>query len=165
MKSLLLIVILLAAGCSSTMPEVTQYLLRTDSPNKLDTNGEPTVGLGQLSVASYIDRLGLITETAEGGVHAARYHRWAEPLRESLRTFLANEIAASANIPVRARTSGDTDRKRGLTQLIDIRIDQLHGASNGNATLVAYWAIVDPGNRKVLSEHEFRDTESLNVDG
>ena len=165
MKSLLLIVVLMAAGCAGTVPEVTQYLLRTDTPNKLNTDGESTVGIGQLTVASYIDRLGLVMETEEGGIRAARYYQWAEPLRESLRAFLANEVAARANTPVRARTFGETDRKRELAQLIDLRIDQLHGTNRGSAILVAYWAIVDPGNRKILSEHEFSDSELLSIDG
>ena len=48
-----------------------------------------------MQVASYIDQPGLVLELAEGMIHTAKQHQWAEPLRVSLREFLNVEISAA----------------------------------------------------------------------
>lgn len=166
MKYLALIAILLAVGCSSTpAPSLKQYLLRADSPVKHTSQGSQqvvtSISLGKVAVASYIDGLGLVLEKADGQIHIARDHQWAEPLRLSLRSFLSNRISAELGQPVRAYGYGS----KALSKRIDIRIDELHGTKNGEAKLVAFWVIIDPGKQKVLSENSFYDTEALARDG
>jgi len=166
MKYLALIAILLAVGCSSTpAPSLQQYLLRADSPVKHTSQGYQqvvtSISLGKVAVASYIDGLGLVLEKADGQVHIARDHQWAEPLRLSLRSFLSNRISAELGQPVRAYGYGS----KALSKRIDIRIDELHGTKNGEAKLVAFWAIIDPVKQQVISEHSFYDTEALTRDG
>ena len=90
-------------------------------------------------------------------VRAARDHQWAEPLRESLRTYLAREISAQAGQVIRSQRGGETDWQRR----IDIRIDELHGTAAGDARLVAYWTIFDLENRTVIAENGFVETEAL----
>jgi uncharacterized lipoprotein YmbA len=166
MKYLALIAILLAVGCSSTpAPSLKQYLLRADSPVKHTSEGSQqvvtTISLGKVAVASYIDGLGLVLEKGDGQVHIARDHQWAEPLRLSLRSFLSNRISAELGQPVRAYGYGN----KSLSKRIDIRIDELHGTKNGEAKLVAFWAVIDPDKQTVLSENSFYDTEALSHDG
>ena len=162
MKSLVLIALLIVAGCASSVPALKQYLLRTDVPAQFTV--EPStrvVGLGGLVVAPYIDGPGIVLETSDGEIRAARDHQWAEPLRESIRRFLAREISHQAGQFIRAQSSGENDWQRR----IDIRIDELHGTASGDAHLVAYWTIFDIAERKVISEHGFEATQALSVDG
>jgi uncharacterized protein len=162
MKHLALIAALLVTGCSSSAPTLKQYLLRTDIPSQFtlqDSTG--VVGIGGIVVASYINGLGLVLETSNGEVHVARDHQWAEPLRESLRSFLSSKISEESGQVIRAYSYG----KVNWSKRIDIRVDEFHGTANGDAKLVAYWTIVDPAERTVISESGFHDTEALGHDG
>ena len=162
MKYLVLIAALFVTGCSSSAPTLKQYLLRTDTPSQFtlqDTTN--VVGIGPLVVASYINDLGLVLETSNGEVRSARDHQWAEPLRESLRSYLSSKISEESGQVIRPYNYAKVD----WAQRIDIRIDELHGTANGDAKLVAYWNIVDPAEPKVLSENGFYETEALGRDG
>lgn len=167
MKSLSLIAILFIVGCSSSpVPSLKQYLLRADTPVEFTSQGShqdlmAMVGIGTVTVASYIDGLGLVLETSNGEVHIARDHQWVEPLRLSLRSFLSSKISEELGQPIRAYSYGKID----LARRIDIRIDELHGTLNGDAKLVAYWVVIDPDKQLMLSENSFYDTEALSRDG
>ncbi len=162
MKYLVFITLLFSVACTSSAPTLQQYLLRTDASAQYSLQKQTdVVGIGAVTVASYIDDLGLVLETSDGEVRAARDHQWAEPLRESVRTFLAREISAGAHQIIRSQRSGETDWQRR----IDIRIDELHGTATGDARLVAYWTVFDVTERTVLAENGFVDTEALTGDG
>lgn len=161
MKPLLVILAVFVAGCAGKAPELTQYLLRADAPDQIAGQPPASIGIGDLTVASYIDDPGLVLESGNGEVRAARHHQWAEPLRESLRSFLASEIAAASARAIGRRKHAASRWKRR----IDIHIDQLHGNADGDATLVAYWAMVDTSSLTLLSEKGFSDTEPLSGDG
>ena len=162
MKFLVLLAIAVVAGCTSSVPTLNQYLLRSDASSQYTVEKQSAVvGFGSVVVASYIDGLGLVLESNEGEVRAARDHQWAEPLRDSLRVFMAQEISTNAGQVIRAYSIGENDWQRR----IDLRIDQLHGTANGKAKLVAYWQVFDTDKRTVISENGFSETESLRADG
>ena len=162
MKYITLIVILLVTGCASSAPDLKQYLLRSDTPGRfIEGDSTTVIGIGAVKVASYIDELGLVLEVADGEVRAARHHQWAEPLRESLRTFLAREISATTGQVIRFQQN----REANWHKRIDISIDELHGTVEGDARLVAYWTVSDIEQKIVVSVNNFTDTEDLTNDG
>ena len=141
----LLAAVTLLTACGSSPP--VRYFTLSDPqvPDAVSDPDSPVLSLGPLRLPEYLNRSQMVTRGAGSEVIVDSQYRWAEPLRESLRTFLASEIASEAGIPIRARSFGETDRKRDLDKLIDVRIDQLHGTTGGDAILVAYWAVIDPG--------------------
>jgi uncharacterized lipoprotein YmbA len=161
MKLIIPILALIAVGCAGKTPELKQYLLRTETPGQIEQQAPATTGIGSLTVASYIDAPGLVLEASDVEVRAARHHQWAEPLRESLRRFLASEIAAATGRAV----SSYEHRESNWKWRIDIHIDQLHGDADGSARLVAYWAVTNAGDLIVLSERGFSDSEPLSGEG
>lgn len=162
MKYLAFLAIVFVTGCTSSVPTLNQYLLRSDASGEFAVEEQADViGLGAVVVASYIDGLGMVMEASGGEVRAARDHQWAEPLRDSLRVFMAQEISAQAGQVIRANHSGENDWQRR----IDLRIDQLHGTANGDAKLVAYWQVFDMEERSVISENGFSQTQALSADG
>lgn len=167
MKPLSVVLLIALAGCAGKpAPETHLYLLRSDAGNAFGaSDGVAENGLGSIRVASYIDQPGLVLELPDGTMRAARYHQWAEPLRESLRAFLANEIATVAGQAVRPMAYGETNWRSYTKRLIDVRIQELHGKSDGKARLVAIWALIDPAERTVTAEHEFVAEEPLENDG
>jgi len=162
MRYLTLFAILLIAACTATIPSTQQYLLRSETPiQNTAQDGTAVTGIGIIKVARYIDGLGLVLETASGEVHVATHYQWAEPLEDGLRIYFAHELSAETGQLIRTQRNGGTDWKKR----IDIRIDELHGTANGEARLVAYWAIFDTEQHVVISENDFFQTEPLNGDG
>jgi uncharacterized lipoprotein YmbA len=161
MKRLLIILVVFLAGCGGKTPELTQYLLRADASGQTTEPAVVSIGIGELTVAHYIDDPGLVIESSDGEVRAARHHQWAEPLRESLRGYLANEIATASGHPI----GGQEHKTSSWKRRIDIHIDQLHGNMDGEATLVAQWALIDTARLRLLAEEHYSGTEPLSGDG
>ena len=159
MRTLILASALLLAACSSQTVEPTRYyLLRSPVDVKSGQQyATPDFVLGRVEVATYIDQPGLVLETASGEVHMARLHQWAEPLRVSLRRFLASEIGVAIDGVVAV-----SDGARESTR-IDVSVDQLHGDNRGQAVLVAYWQVVPAEGE--ASSYQFSESRSLNGDG
>ena len=161
MKRLLFILVVFIVGCGGKTPELKQYLLRADVPEQTGSLAPANTGIGDLTVASYIDDPGLVLESSDGEIRVARHHQWAEPLRESLRAYLANEIATASGDLISSHKHKVSTWKRR----IDIHIDQLHGKIDGNATLVAHWVVVDTAKLRLLAEKRFSGIEPLSGDG
>ncbi len=165
-RAIIVLAFLTGCGGGGQIPPTHEYLLRPAEPGHFGADAQPsTIALGTVKIAPYLDRPGLVTASTEGTVSAARYHRWAEPLRESLRFYLANEISRQARQSVRGRTIGELNWKRSLTHNIDIYVAELHGTPDGSVRLVAYWAVVDPQEGTVRSEHEYTASQRLAAAG
>jgi uncharacterized lipoprotein YmbA len=158
MKYLLLPILVVIGACASQAPDTTEYLLRSDTElQSRELVPSAKYRLGYLQVADYIDKPGLVLETGDGVIHVARNHQWAEPLRISLRSFLAAEVSAllGEDIFFEAREDGRVT--------IDITIDQLHGSGRGEAKLLAYWRLTeDEGNWRTF---RFVESQPLQRDG
>ncbi len=167
MKYFAMAALVVIAGCAGSreVPELNQYLLRSGSSVTAAEDRVAAIGLGNVSVASYLDQPGIVLESGDGTIRPARYHEWAEPLRESLRGFLATEIAAASGQPVRHRRYADDSWKRRVPLLIDVHIDQLHGTASGEARLAASWTVTGNASAEPAAEHSFAATEALRNDG
>lgn len=158
MKYILLPVLLALTACGNQPPAPTEYLLRSDlERHSRELRPSRLYRFGDLRVADYIDRPGLVLETGAGVIHQAVNHLWAEPLRSSLRLFLATEISALVGEDIFFEVGGDTP----IT--IDIMIDQLHGTAEGEAMLAAYWRLTaTDGERRSF---QFVASRPLQEDG
>lgn len=158
MRVLLLIVALALAACAGQPAETRYYLLRSSAD--ADTRQlqlDAQTALGRIDIADYLDQPGVVMATGDGVIAAASYHRWAEPLRTSLRGFLAAEISARLGrdiLPDSARNSASI--------IIDVDLDQLHGDGQGGAHIVGRWTIRRDGS---ATGWQFSATEPLQADG
>ena len=153
-----LILVLALGACSGQSIEPRYYLLRPQAQATsaaLQPSGK--LALGDIHIAPYIDRPGLLLEMAHGEVRAARYHLWAEPIEDGVRAFLGQEISRLSGeelLPLAAAPG---------TPRITVRIDQLHGTRDGRALLVAYWWVDAGGAPK--NAHRFAEYADLASDG
>jgi uncharacterized lipoprotein YmbA len=154
----LFVITLLAVGCSSQPVEPNYYLLRpTAELHSRTLNPSADFALGNVTVASYVDQQGLLLETRTGEIRPARHHLWAEPMYESVRTFLDMEISRAKGADI----FGEKFSKDAI--VVDIRIDQLHGTYDGKATLVAYWWLHQ--GKMILSSYQYAESMALSQDG
>lgn len=157
MRIPVLLAALLLTACSSQPQQSSSYLLRSGAGlSSGELQSDSGIALGSIRVATYIEQPGLVLATGDGKVHAARNHRWAEPLTVSLRRFLAQEVAASLG------TGVATDADPGVATRVDVAIDQLHGDGEGTALLVAYWTVESAG---ASTDFQFAEHQALAVDG
>jgi uncharacterized lipoprotein YmbA len=157
MKILTLPLLLLLAACSGNPTPTNFYLLRSGA-NIESRELEPSTryGIGRLEIASYIDQGSLVLETADGEIHPARDHRWAESLSDSLRYFMVIEISQAAGQDILFDEAVERDWR------IDIGINQLHGNARGEAVLVGFWRLRSDDETRSF---QFSETAALTTDG
>ena len=154
--SLLLVVFL--SGCASQAIEPSYYLLRSQQDTQTrQLNPSKDFSMGKVVIASYIDQPGLMIETNDGEIRAARHNLWAEPVYEGVRTQLVVDIGRAKGEDILPTNLGNT------AIVLDIRLDQLHGTNDGKAKLVAYWWL-RRGN-DLLTAHVFSEEQALATDG
>lgn len=150
--ALLLLGLALTSACTTTAPPPPiEYLLQPALPTgERDLgNGQP-VALGRLDIAPYLDRAGIVVETAEGRVTAAQGHRWAEPLDHALRRLLQVEIARESGIAIAPRPHSGGN----AALVIDVAVHQFHGTENGVVTLVADWTVRSTASNVPVAHHQ-----------
>jgi uncharacterized lipoprotein YmbA len=157
MRVLVVGFLLVLLGCSSTQPERQSYLLRPDVPaGTVSQGGAQVVSLGPIVVAEYLVQRGIVMETEPGEIAAARYHEWAEPLADSLGYLLEADLSTALRLPV------VRDQPEWVLR-VDIRIDELHGTSTGEAKLVARWTLTQPDG--VQLGYQYSTSEAIARDG
>ncbi len=161
MRTLLIILAATLIGCANNAPapEVNYYLLRSDGPV---TTGSASIGLGTVNVATYIDRPGLVLELKPGVMRPAVYHQWAEPLRESLRGYLADGLSQRLQQPVRHQGYGGNAWKADMDTLVHVHISELHGTMSGAARISASWIVT---TSDASEEHSFEQQTLLGTAG
>ena len=153
-----LLAIVLLVACSGTPVQTQYYLLRSDMEQRSrDLEPSKNFAMGRIMIAPYIEQPGIVLETGQGEIRPARYHQWAEPMRDGLKQFLRVEVSQAA---------GEDIFPEDISQgelVFEVRIDQLHGTVEGDATLVAYW--LSRRDREIVSTHQFSEREALRSDG
>lgn len=160
MRYVIALAVLAVAGCASSPPAPTEYLLsaRPAPAAGLRSYESVDVALGQLDVAAYLNRDGIVLETADGRLRAARGHVWAEPLAQSLRRVLQSGIEQASDTAVAARPLP------GAQTVIDVDLERLHGTEAGRVTLMASWNVQDASGA-VLGQHRLVTTRLTEADG
>lgn len=145
--------LLLLIGCSTAAPpSPTRYLMRIDVPDRSERVSSPArVGIRRLTVAPYLDRTGLVLETTPGQVRSARYHEWAEPLPDGLRSLLRAELARTLGADV-----DDIEAHAPQwTIAIDVTVDQFHGTAAGDALLAVGWQVDRTAKKQAAAQYRF----------
>jgi uncharacterized lipoprotein YmbA len=158
MKYAVLILTMILVGCSSTPVDTNYYLLRHEgSAVSRELIASPDFALGKVAIAPYIDQPGLVLEVSAGQIRPAQHHQWAEPMHQSVRTFLQRGISSDLGEDLfpKALSSAPT--------VLDIRVDQLHGTDNGEAVLLAYWWTTRDG--EIQSTYQYAQSQRLARDG
>jgi uncharacterized lipoprotein YmbA len=127
------------AACART-PAARYYVLAgPDSAVSAAERTGPLIGLGPVSLPSYLDRPQIVTRAGDNRLELAPRQRWAEPFAESFRRALFEQVAAArpdvrllnypwkSSLPLAARVTLDVQRfDRG---------------SDGAVVLLARWSV------------------------
>lgn len=139
------------AACASGPPAAVEYLLRP--PLEEIGGGDervPYAALGRIMLAPYLARDGIVVETGDHRIQAARGHLWAEPLSRSLRRMLQVGIGRASGRAVADTQAGAADHE----VVIDVDIHRLHGSLQGAVAIAAEWRLRETSTNRMLGRHE-----------
>jgi len=116
-------------GCSSATPSTSYYLL--SSPDQVaSTDTSCGVKLGSATVAPYLQRTNIVLQSGTNELVPAVQHRWSEPLEAGVSRLLSRCLGGG----------GAADRKA------NVRIEHLHGNTNGTVVIQAKWSLLSGGS-------------------
>ena len=158
--SVLILSLLMCLGCASAPPtQKTEFLLRPQAVSIPDSK-QPTIGLGRVEVAPYLDHVGIAFETAPGEINIAEHSRWADPLNFAIRRYLQVAIGQAAGVNIAGSLTAD-----GVETEIDVLVHQFHGSVSGNVILVAEWQIRSTAPEHTQAYRQFSATKTVRADG
>ena len=143
-----------ASGCGALrpQPDPTKFYVLTAVSRPAEAPAtdfrDVVVGLGPLTLPSYLDRDRVIRRVDENRVELLEYERWAEPLQASIQRILALDLG---------RTLGTEEVLSYpwlLTQRVDftvtMKILRFEPTSHQTTELRANWSIRDGATRELL---------------
>jgi uncharacterized lipoprotein YmbA len=152
---------ILAFQLFSCAPAKSFYVLTPEGP--APSGGGMSVGVGPVSLASYLDRANLVYQEGGNRMSVAESHRWAGDLEENIARVTATNLGRRLGTGnVRTYPWGSDSELRYQVSL-DIR--QLHGNADGDAVLEAAWRVYSLPDRRMIVSKSWSGTEPLKADG
>ncbi len=147
---------LVLAGCGSSPPN--RYYLLTPGATSAAAGQTPSLGVGPVDIAAYLDRAGLVYRLEGNRLHISRTERWAEPLDNGIGRVLTLNLSSlldTANVrgfPWNAREAPE----------VGVRVNVLAmEAGATDATLVAEWQVYRPLAGEAGGQHLSRLSRPL----
>ncbi len=131
---------LLFVGCNVFLPvedDPVRHILEAKVSNKLPYRGVPAVAIARPSLPPYLERVELVTRTADGRVMIHEDDLWSEPLDAAIARVVADNLrrlTGSTNIQ-----SAKNFVAQDYGTLVEIRIDRFDPLPDGTLALECTW--------------------------
>lgn len=142
--AILLVAMMMLAGCAGTSKPSKFYLLLTlpdaegPTPAAVDIDA-PSVMVGPITLAAYLDRDQIVRRSGGNELSIDEFARWGEPLQDTFYRVLVDNLSLLLNTPrIYAFNRHDTIPADFQVVIDVIRFDS---ASNGDAVLSAFWTV------------------------
>jgi uncharacterized lipoprotein YmbA len=162
MKILAILPFVLILGCSSAPPERHVYLLRGEISGS-GTSPAPAelIGIGRVTIASYLDREAVVVQTGDREIRPARYHLWGESLSSGVRHYLRSALVDRLGQEV----ASDVIYREAWDYRVDVSIETLHGSLNDGAWINAGFVVHQVSGAKTAVAGRVIEHERLTRDG
>ena len=155
-KSLLAAVVLVLAGCSSTEPTTTTYLLpMNDAPNTLLSANvqQPVMIVRPVEVAQHLGGNGLVYQVSQTEVVQAQHNLWAESLSKQLTRAVVDDLRQKQSTYWFDQMTPAVSAM-GLPKL-QLQFTQFNGHYSGLAQLGGQWMVVNGEGNAVIRQPFF----------
>ena len=151
-------------SCASSPQRTKHYNFNVSSSAQKNSNEQTKqVTVNQLQLATFLDQPGLVIQLGKNQVYTSTYHRWAQPLRETLLNILVQELNNTSPVGYSFNKEKPLSVKGKNTQLF-IEGEQFNSTDQSQAIFSGrYW--VYKGDKTLLVNQSFRITEKLSEDG
>ncbi len=148
-------------GCAIGGPTPpSRFYLLAPLEASADAAGGPSLGLGPIRLAQYLDRPQIVTRRGTHLLALAEFDRWGEPLDESISRVLA------ANLSALLRTSRVQRHPwrdgRGIELRVELDVRRFDGPLRGPVELVVHWRASRRDSRVARISHY---SEPLEAEG
>jgi hypothetical protein len=149
------------AGCAGSSAPVRLYVLTPApearvAPLGAAVPGGPALGVGPVRLPGLLDRPQIVTRRGADEIDEAEFHRWAEPLADSVPRILAENLAMLRKTERIALFPWDPVQAVQHQVVVDVM--RFDGAMGGDVVLDARWRILATDgkelsvNRSVLTQ-------------
>ena len=141
------------AGCASSAP-ARLYVLTpapetATAPLGAAVPGGPALGVGPVRLPGLLDQPQIVTRRGADEIEEAEFHRWAEPLAESVPRVLAENLAALRKTE-RVALFG-WDPAPAVQHQVVVDVMRFDGALGGDVVLDAHWRILARDGQELAS--------------
>ncbi|HVN32259.1 MAG TPA: PqiC family protein, partial [Thermoanaerobaculaceae bacterium] len=148
----------LAEGCLGSSALTRLYVLAATEGTSAPHAPTVSVGVGPVTVASYLDRPQIVTRPSADTIDLAEFDQWGEPLRDGISRVLAEDL--SRQLPA-AKVSVFPSRGSGSARYrVEVDVMRFDGPVGGETTLEARWRILDDASGKELAGQTLLRTEA-----
>lgn len=149
------------AGCAGSSAPVRLYVLTPApearvAPLGAAVPGGPALGVGPVRLPGLLDRPQIVTRRGADEIDEAEFHRWGEPLADSVPRILAENLAALRK--TERVTLFAWDPAPAVQHQVVVDVMRFDGAMGGDVVLDARWRILATdgkelaANRSVLTQ-------------
>ncbi|MDD2723775.1 MAG: PqiC family protein [Methylovulum sp.] len=160
-KFVMMIAVLLMAGCAST-PATNFYVLEAVSqpPAQAAKNlKKRLVGIGPITMPPLLDRKQIVTRTLMNGIDVAEFHQWAAPLKDNVLDVLTQNLTQLQPENFIRPYPWSAYGTVNYRVLVDIsRFDTRPGIA---VNLEASWAIMDESNHRIIDNGRSKISHAL----
>lgn len=141
------------AGCGTSPP--TKYYLLSSGAEELvpgPAQRELVVGVGPVTLPSYLDRREMVSRTGSNELNVAALHQWAEPLQENFARVLGEDLGRRLGTDQIIRLPAKRFMRRALRidYQVVIGVERFERMPDGGAVLDVRWMILDNDNKLLL---------------
>lgn len=142
----------LLPGCvnigAGTPPREPSYVLEATVPAaSLDVSGI-AVGVGPVTISSYLNRNEMIVREAENRVHVDPLHYWGAPLNDEVQRVLGENLARL--LRTERISTWPWSKNAGVAVRVPVQVLQFEPVVGRGVVLVARWQVLSPDATSVL---------------
>jgi len=159
----LAIMVLALISCTSS-PQRTKHYKFNPSATHISVNKTTKhIVVNSLQLATFLDQPGLVIQLDKNQVYTSRYHRWAQPLRETLFNTLIQELNNASSTGYLFSKEKPLSAKSGSAQLY-IDVEQFNSTNQSQVIFSGQFWVYTQGKTLMANQH-FHITEQLSEDG
>ena len=148
------ILLVAMTGCAGSSAPVRLYVLTPApearvAPLGAAVPGGPALGVGPVRLPGLLDRPQIVTRRGADEIDEAEFHRWAEPLADSVPRTLAENLAALRK--TERVTLFAWDSAQAVQHQVVVDVMRFDGAMGGDVVLDARWRILATDGKELAA--------------
>ncbi len=165
-NSFLFVFILGLSACHSNTQSIRYYSLNLNSfqnSGKMITSDKVRVVIDPIRLVKFLNQDNMIIQIGENEIYKASFHRWAEPLDQSIIKLLVQKLNdKKSNVYQFVKRYGVTSQKSALH--LGLEIDQFHSTDNAQVILSGHYRLYTKDQSFEMMEY-FNLSDQLTSNG